>query len=152
MLGRVTFQKTCQSLAPSVRAASSSLMSMASKIGISSRTTNGSVTNSVASAIPERSKKEVSLCRRITALWRLTILTCTDLFMNFDDRMCQLGKEGYAVQCLVISGTRVRSTWEGEHHIEACSSQNGREPPFPPIQQHQHQACTVRQGTPQLAE
>lgn len=52
MLGRVTFQKTCQSLAPSVRAASSSDRSMASKIGISSRTTNGSVTNNVASAMP----------------------------------------------------------------------------------------------------
>ncbi len=54
MLGSVTFQKTCQSLAPSVRAASSSDMSMASRMGISSRTTNGRVTKRVASAIPAR--------------------------------------------------------------------------------------------------
>lgn len=52
MLGSVTFQNTSQSEAPSVRAASSSAMSMASRMGISSRTTNGNVTNSVASAMP----------------------------------------------------------------------------------------------------
>ncbi len=64
MLGSVTFQKTCQSLAPSVRAASSSDMSMASRIGISSRTTNGRVTNRVASAIPDKAMPTRFLQRR----------------------------------------------------------------------------------------
>ena len=59
MFGRVTFQKTCQSEAPMVRAASSSARSMVSSIGISSRTTKGIVTKRVASAIPvpNRDKK-----------------------------------------------------------------------------------------------
>ena len=52
MFGRVTFQKTCQSEAPMVRAASSSAKSMVSRIGISSRTTKGMVTKRVARAIP----------------------------------------------------------------------------------------------------
>lgn len=54
MLGRVTFQKTCQSLAPMVRAASSSARSMVSRMGMSSLTTKGIVTNRVARAIPAR--------------------------------------------------------------------------------------------------
>mmetsp|Transcript_32048 Transcript_32048/g.81457 ORF Transcript_32048/g.81457 Transcript_32048/m.81457 type:complete len:305 (+) Transcript_32048:532-1446(+) len=52
MLGSVTFQNTCQSLAPSDRAASSCDRSMVSRMGMSSRTTKGSVTNMVASAMP----------------------------------------------------------------------------------------------------
>lgn len=52
MFGRVTFQKTCQSEAPMVRAASSSAKSMVSSMGISSRTTKGMVTKRVARAIP----------------------------------------------------------------------------------------------------
>ncbi len=61
MFGSVTFQKTCQSVAPMVLAASSSARSMVSSIGMSSRTTKGIVTKSVANAIP--------------APWRRPILT-----------------------------------------------------------------------------
>ena len=43
---------TCQSLAPRLRAASSSATSICSRIGSSSRTTKGMVTKSVASAMP----------------------------------------------------------------------------------------------------
>ena len=74
MFGRVTFQKTCQSEAPMVRAASSSARSMVSSIGMSSRTTKGIVTKRVASAIPvpdrdkhhtiNRDDKEASTNRR----------------------------------------------------------------------------------------
>lgn len=67
MLGRVTFQKTCQSEAPMVRAASSSARSMVSSIGMSSRTTKGMVTKRVASAIPVPHKdKRLAFSKAIT--------------------------------------------------------------------------------------
>lgn len=52
MCGNVTCQKTCHSLAPRVLAASSSDKSCSSRTGMSSLATNGSVTNSVANAMP----------------------------------------------------------------------------------------------------
>ena len=58
MFGRVTFQKTCQSEAPMVRAASSSARSIVSSMGISSRTTKGMVTKRVAKAIPVPDRHE----------------------------------------------------------------------------------------------
>src|ERR1035441_3804463 len=52
MLGKVTRQKVCQPLAPSTRAASSSLRPCACMSGINSRATNGNVTKIVARTIP----------------------------------------------------------------------------------------------------
>jgi hypothetical protein len=55
-LGSVTRQKICQPLAPSTRAASSCSMPCACISGISSRATNGKVTNTVASTMPGTAK------------------------------------------------------------------------------------------------
>ncbi|MNW14154.1 hypothetical protein D3C71_2123010 [compost metagenome] len=52
MLGRVTRKNMVQALAPSERAASSSSLPCCSISGINSRTTNGKVTNMVASTMP----------------------------------------------------------------------------------------------------
>jgi hypothetical protein len=49
MFGTVTRQNSCHPLAPRLRAASSSSGPTASSTGISSRATNGNVTNAVAS-------------------------------------------------------------------------------------------------------
>ena len=64
ILGSVTFQNTCRLLAPKVRAASSSAISIASSTGINSLTTNGIVTNNVASAIPANGKQLIARYRR----------------------------------------------------------------------------------------
>ena len=62
MFGSVTFQNTYRSDAPSVRAASSWLISIASRIGMSSLATNGIVTKSVARAMPASQYAASSLC------------------------------------------------------------------------------------------
>src|SRR5574343_1288298 len=55
-LGSVTYQNTCQPRAPSTTAASSSSRPCACSSGISSRATNGTVTNTVASTMPGTAK------------------------------------------------------------------------------------------------
>ncbi len=62
MFGSVTRQNVCQPLAPSVRAASSSLRPCACISGINSRATNGNVTNVVASTMPGTAKMILMLC------------------------------------------------------------------------------------------
>lgn len=62
---------TCQSFAPSVLAASSCERSIVSKMGMSSRTTKGRVTNMVARAIPAEQ------CVRGTAVRVMVILNMT---------------------------------------------------------------------------
>ena len=56
MFGSVTRQNVCQPLAPSTRAASSSLRPCACMSGINSRATNGNVTNIVANTMPGTAK------------------------------------------------------------------------------------------------
>ena len=56
MFGSVTRQNVCKPLAPSSRAASSSSVPCACISGISSRATNGKVTNIVASTMPDTAK------------------------------------------------------------------------------------------------
>ncbi len=56
MFGRVMCQNICQPLAPSSRAASSSVVPCSCISGISSRATKGTVTNSVASTMPGTAK------------------------------------------------------------------------------------------------
>ena len=56
MLGRVTVRKAFQPVAPSVNAASSSAFPSCCMTGMSSRATNGQVTNIVASAMPGTAK------------------------------------------------------------------------------------------------
>jgi hypothetical protein len=56
MFGSVTRQNVCQPLAPRLSAASSSSDPTASMTGMSSRATNGNVTNAVASTSPGSAK------------------------------------------------------------------------------------------------
>src|SRR4051812_11857656 len=62
MLGSVTRRKVCQPFAPRIIAASSWLVPWLSISGISSRATNGSVTNNVASAIPGTAQMMLIQC------------------------------------------------------------------------------------------
>src|SRR5262245_4079576 len=64
MFGSVTRQNICQPLAPRLRAASSSSGPIASSTGISSRATNGKVTNAVASTRLGVAKMTWYLCSR----------------------------------------------------------------------------------------
>lgn len=56
MFGSVTRKNVCQPEAPSTMAASSSSLPCACMSGISSRATNGNVTNTVASTMPGTAK------------------------------------------------------------------------------------------------
>ena len=56
MFGSVTRQNVCQPLAPSDTAACSSSVPCSCISGITSRATNGNVTNSVASTMPGTAK------------------------------------------------------------------------------------------------
>src|SRR5438477_9146371 len=60
--GRVTRQKVCQPLAPSVSAACSCSEPVDSMTGTNSRATNGKVTKSVASTIPGTAKMILISC------------------------------------------------------------------------------------------
>ncbi len=62
IFGSVTRKNVCQPLAPSVIAATSSSVPLASITGISSRATNGKVTKMVASTIPGTAKMILMLC------------------------------------------------------------------------------------------
>jgi hypothetical protein len=62
MFGSVTRQNICQPLAPSTRAASSSVRPCACISGINSRATNGNVTKIVASTMPGTAKMICMLC------------------------------------------------------------------------------------------
>ena len=64
MLGSVTRQNICQPLAPRLTAAISSSAPIASITGISSRATNGSVTNVVARIRPGVAKMILMPCSR----------------------------------------------------------------------------------------
>src|SRR5688572_11494021 len=57
MFGSVTCQNVCQPLAPSDKAASSSVVPCSCMSGINSLATNGKVTNMVASTIPGTAKR-----------------------------------------------------------------------------------------------
>src|SRR3989475_3473944 len=60
MLGKVTFQKVCQPVAPSTMAACSSSLPCACISGISSRAMKGKVTKMVASTMPGTAKDRKS--------------------------------------------------------------------------------------------
>ena len=62
MLGSVTRQKVCHPPAPSTIAASSSSVPCSCMSGISSRATNGAVTNVVASTMPGTAKMILMSC------------------------------------------------------------------------------------------
>ena len=64
MLGSVTVRKVCKPQAPSVSAASSSAVPCSCISGISSRATNGKVTNIVASTMPGTAKMIWMPCAR----------------------------------------------------------------------------------------
>ena len=73
MLGSVTRQNTCSGFAPSVRAASSCAGSICSRVGMSSRTTNGIVTNIVASAMPVLFDCVVWRLCRVVLFWSVFV-------------------------------------------------------------------------------
>ncbi len=62
MLGKVTFQKVCQPVAPSTMAACSSSLPCACISGISSRAMKGKVTKMVASTMPGTAKMILMSC------------------------------------------------------------------------------------------
>ena len=62
MFGSVTRKKVCSPVAPSTRAASSSCVPLASMTGMTSRATNGSETNTLASTMPGTAKMICTPC------------------------------------------------------------------------------------------
>lgn len=167
MLGRVTCQNTSQSVAPRVRAASSSAGSICSSTGMSSRTTKGSVTKSVASAMPAGTQQWCTIGNE--ALYKLC--KCGALQMPAVKHACHscracaivynIGIKCRQARCMQAQGSQVLHactyhchctllpsfshmlTWESKNNTEACSLENGGKPAFPSIQQHQHQSCNI---------
>ena len=133
---------------PPHRAASSSAKSICSRMGSSSRTTNGSVTNKVARAMPA----STTTCGAVVSAWeaggwagRHRVATHLALTVAICMRIAR------GIHTCMHACTRPRKpqtidppTGKGKHDGEPKFGDQGRKQALAAVEQHKHHACRAR--------